>query len=279
MPGPHATPTRRQVRALAAASVVLGCLAACSEESDRAASEQPASGATPLTPDAAALDSASLVSTSVEGHELAEGTSVRMGFEDDVMSVSGACNTQFGAYEVDAGVLRWSEQPLTTMMACDEELAAQDDWIRGLLVAGMDATHDGASLVLTSGEVTVELEPEPEADLETLLGRTWSVVGTISDGSTSRVPPRGRTPRLEVGTDGLARIDSGCNTGRTTVRVDTTSLTFGTPTVTRVACPEPTRTVEQIVQSVLDGRSDYLRYDGSVLILVRDGSGLVFSVR
>jgi hypothetical protein len=55
-------------------------------------------------------------------------------------------------------------------------------------------------------------------------------------------------------------------------------VTFAPPTTTRAACPEPATSVEQIVLSVVDGRSDYLRYDGSVLVLVKDGAGLVFQI-
>lgn len=246
-----------------------------------AASTQAATGSdgAPLTPDAAALGSGSLVSTEVVGHELVDGTAVHLGFDAGTMSASAGCNTLFGAYDVTDGVLRWPAEPAATMIGCDEELAAQDDWLRDLLTTGVEATTDGAGLELSAGEVSLTMEPEPEADLESLLGRTWSVVGTISDGSTSRLPARVRTPRLVVGTDGLARLDTGCNTGRTRVRVDRTSITFSPPTTTRAGCPEPDSVVEQVVLSVVDGRSDYVRHDGSVLVLVKGDTGLVFSVR
>ena len=60
--------------------------------------------------------------------------------------------------------------------------------------------------------------------------------------------------------------------------VASTAVTFAPPTTTRATCPEPTNSVEQIVLSVVDGRSDYLRYDGAVLVLVKDGAGLVFQI-
>lgn len=259
---------------LAVALVLLG---ACGGDDDGEEAD-PSSGPTPLTADAALLESGSFVSTDVTGHEMVDGTVIELGFQDATMSVSAGCNTMFGGFDVQDGVLRFSDEPAATMIGCEEDLAAQDEWLRGLFTAGLDATTDGANLDLATDDVTVAMGAEPLADLETLLGRTWSVVGTISDGSTSRVPPPVRTPRLVVGADGLSRLDTGCNTGRTRVSVDRVSVSFSTPTTTRAACPEPAGTVEDIVLSVVDGRSDYVRYDGSVLILVKDGAGLVFSI-
>ena len=281
---PRSAATRAAPRARAVPGVVLvallGLLSSCGSEGDDSSADAggPTSDATPLTADAPFLELGSFVSTEVVGHDLVEDSTIQLGFADDTMSVWAGCNTMFGAFTVEDGVLRWSHEPASTMIGCEEDLADQDEWLRGLLLAGMTATTDGSALDLAVDDVTIAMEPEPQADLETLLGRTWSVVGTISDGTTSRVPPRVRTPRLVVGTDGLARLDTGCNTGRTRVTVDRVSVTFAPPTTTRVACPEPDSVVEEIVLSVVDGRSDYLRYDGSVLILVKDGAGLVFAI-
>lgn len=281
---PRSAPTRVVPRARAVPGAVLaallGVLGACGNEGDESSADsgEPTSDSTPLTADAPFLELGSFVSTEVAGHDMVEDSTIQLGFADDTMSVWAGCNTMFGAFTVEGGVLRWSHEPASTMIGCEEDLAAQDEWLRGLFLAGMTAATDGAALDLAVDDVTIAMEPEPQADLETLLGRTWSVVGTISDGTTSRVPPRVRTPRLVVGTDGLARLDTGCNTGRTRVTVDRVSVTFAPPTTTRVTCPEPDSVVEEIVLSVVDGRSDYVRYDGSVLILVKDGAGLVFAI-
>lgn len=233
---------------------------------------------TPLTSGMAFLEAATFVSTSVEGRELVADTAVRLSFDDDTLAASGGCNTAFGAFAIVDGVLSWDAGPAATMMACADEVAAQDRWLSDLLEAGVSATTDGADLVLSSETAALVLEREPPVALTTLLGRTRSVVGTVSDGSTSRLPSRTRTPRLEVGQDGLSRLDTGCNTGRTRVQVDRVSVSFATPTLTRVRCEEPDRTIEQIVLSVVDGRSGSVYYDGSVLLIVKDGFGLLFEV-
>ena len=165
------------------------------------------------------------------------------------------------------------------MMACSDELMAQDQWLAELFAAGVGVSADGATLTLTSGDVTIVLSRAPDEDLQEIFGKTWSAVGTMADGTTSRIPAVVRTPRLVVGNNGLSRLDTGCNSGRTTVTADDTSITFGHPAVTRRRCPEPERTIEQRVLSVVDGRSDYVVFDGSVLIVVKGDNGVVFQVR
>jgi hypothetical protein len=63
------------------------------------------------------------------------------------------------------------------------------------------------------------------------------------------------------------------------VTADATSINFGHPAVTRIRCQEPAGTIEQRVLAVADGRSDYVVFDGSVLIVVKGDNGLVFQVR
>jgi heat shock protein HslJ len=270
---------RPPVRAVATLVAVV-LLAACGSDGDgEAAGQTGESAREPLRSDMALLEAASFVSTSVEGRELLPGTEVWLSFDEDTLAVSGGCNTSFGASTLDDGTLGWESDPASTMIACSEEEAEQDAWVSDLLATGVAATTDGAELHLASEDVRLLLEREPPVALETLLGRTWSVVGTLTDGTTSRVPSRVRTPRLVVGEDGLARLDTGCNTGRTRVQVDRVSVSFAPPTVTRVRCREPDRTIERIVLSVVDGRSDYLTFNGWVLLVVKDGNGLVFEVR
>ncbi|NPC44465.1 META domain-containing protein [Nocardioides sp. zg-1230] len=274
--------TRPPVRAVVTLVAVV-LLAACGSDGDgEAAGESGGSGGSgrePLRSDMALLEAASFVSTSVEGRDLLPGTEVWLSFDEETLAVSGGCNTSFGAFTLDDGTLGWESDPASTMIACSEEEAEQDAWVADLLTTGVAVTTDGADLHLASGDVSLVLEREPPVALESLLGRTWSVVGTLTDGTTSRLPSRVRTPRLVVGDDGLARLDTGCNTGRTRVQVDRVSVSFAPPTVTRVGCREPDRTIERIVLSVVDGRSDYLTYNGWVLLVVKDGNGLVFEVR
>lgn len=283
-------PGRRPVAPVVALVLVLALVAGCGSGAD----EPGAAGTTGATTDegspdeegseepatAEGLAGTSWVSASVSGHELLPGTHVDLELEGGTMSASAGCNTVFGAYAVEDGRLRWAGEPASTLVDCPGEQGAQDLWLAALLADGVEATTRGLRLTLRSGEVTVVLDPqEPGADLAALLGRTWVVVGTLSEGVTRRVPDRGRRPSLVVGGDGLARVDTGCNTGRTVVRVDGDAFVLGPTTTTRQRCPQPDREIERRVLAVLDGRTDSAVTDGAVLVLTRGEEGLVVDVR
>ena len=268
--------------AAAAALLLGGLLAGCGSSDDGEEGGEPAtttgSSGTPVA-SVADLDGTTYESTSVECHELVPGQPVRIVFDGDTMSVSAGCNTLFGEYELSDGSLGWAGDPASTMLACEPELADQDAWLTELFTAGVDATSAGSTLTLTSGDVVIELADVAEANLDELLGRTWTVRGIVEDGVTSRVPSGVRNPRLEVGKDGLSRLDTGCNAGRTTVTVGEDFLTFGHPAVTRHACPGAAGGVEQAVLAVVDGRSDHVWYRAATLVVTKGNRGLVFEVR
>jgi heat shock protein HslJ len=132
-------------RTTIASVLVLGAslLAACGDDDDDAA---------PLS--AVDLDGRTFVSTDVDGQELVEGTSISFSFEGERISVNAGCNTMNGGYTLAAGTLE-APQLAQTMMACDEALMAQDEWIAGLLAAGAEVTLAGDQLTLVGGDVTV----------------------------------------------------------------------------------------------------------------------------
>lgn len=106
---------------------------------------------------AADLNGRTYTSTSVRGHELVEGTRVKLAFEDGRMSVNGGCNTMGADYEVDHGTLRWTGEVMSTLMGCAADLQAQDEWLNRLFTDGVDAEIDGDVLTLTTSEVSLEL--------------------------------------------------------------------------------------------------------------------------
>lgn len=118
-------------------------------------SSEPAGGGTEITVEA--LDGKTYESTSVTGHDLVEGSSIVVAFTDGSMAVSAGCNTMFGTPAVDDGVLRWTGTPAATLMACSDELMAQDTWLTDLFTAGLDVTGDTTSPTLTRDDVVIEL--------------------------------------------------------------------------------------------------------------------------
>ena len=184
----------------ASALLLVGLLAGCGSSDngdDGADTTTPTTSPTPTSTPVAAvadLDGTTYESTSVEGHELVPGEPVRVSFEGDTMSVSAGCNTMFGAYDVTDGTLAWSGEPASSLVGCEPELADQDAWLADLFTTGVEATLDGSTLTLTSGDVVMELTDVAETNLEDLLGRTWTVRGIVVDGVTSRVPSGVRNP-------------------------------------------------------------------------------------
>ncbi|WP_344045100.1 META domain-containing protein [Nocardioides panacihumi] len=106
------------------------------------------------------LAGATYVSTSVTGHTLVKGTSIKLVFDSGNMAVSAGCNTQTGPYTLAGENLNWKTQPASTMMACAEDLSAQDDWLRALFISGVATTIDGTKMTMVKADVTIELSKE-----------------------------------------------------------------------------------------------------------------------
>jgi heat shock protein HslJ len=247
--------------ALLVVSLLGAMVAGCSDDSDGGSADE-TGGGTP-SPSAAAvqaadLDGSTYTSTSVEGHDLAEGTTIQLGFENGSMSASAGCNTMFGPFDVSDGTLAWTAPPATTLIGCEPELSDQDQWLTDLLTAGVSAAADGSTLTLTSDDVTIELSSGAGEDLSAVLGRAWTAVGTIGDGTTTRLPRRSPRPTLNVAADGLARLFTGCNAGRVTVRVEGETLSFANARITNRACSGPAGQTEAVVIAVLDGPADHV---------------------
>jgi heat shock protein HslJ len=267
-------------RGPAAVLLVVALTAACGDSSDSSSSPSPAStDASPSTLDAAALDGRSYASTSVEGAELAEGTTVEVGFEGDTMSVWAGCNTAFGPFEVDGTTIAWTSEPAATMMMCDPGLVEQDRWLADLFRSGVDATAEGDALTLQADGVTIELATDTSDDLASLLGRTWTAIGTVSEGAVSRLPVDTRRPRLDVGADGLSRLFTGCRSGRVRVQVEGPALVFSNVTLQRGRCTGPAGQTERAVLALLDGASDSAELHDHLLVVTKGGEGLFFEVR
>ena len=266
-------------RGAAVALLVLTLTAACADSSDSTSSPSPTTDDSSSTLDAAAFAGRSYASTSVEGAELVEGTTIDVGFEGETMSVNAGCNTTFGPFEVDGTTIAWTSEPGATMMMCDPDLLEQDRWVTEFFQAGADATIEGDAMTLQAGGVTIELATDTPDDLSSLLGRTWTAIGTVSDGSVSRLPVDTRRPRLDVGADGLSRLFTGCRSGRVTVQVDETALVFSNVTLQRGRCTGPARQTERAVLALLDGASDSAELHDHLLVVTQGGEGLFFEVR
>lgn len=104
------------------------------------------------------LDGRELVSVSVDGHDLVEGTVITLSFADGSLSANAGCNTIFGSFDIDDGRLV-AEDLASTAMACADELMVQDRWLTDILAIGSTITTDGDSVVLDApGGATVAFD-------------------------------------------------------------------------------------------------------------------------
>lgn len=251
-------------------------LAACGEDDSDRATDPPADGASLTTAD---LADQTFHSTSIEGHALVAKSRLTLRFDADTMAVSAGCNTMSAPYEVTDGRLAWSTEAAATMIGCPDDLAKQDTWLAGLFREGIGADLDDTDLVLTDEGVTIHLAAVTDVPLDDAFARTWTLT-TIIDGDTAASVPASldRTPTIVVDADGQAQVDTGCNTGRTTVDVDGQRLTFSPMALTRMACPGSASQVEQAMVEVLSG-SVAASFDGTTLTLTASDAGLAFSVK
>jgi heat shock protein HslJ len=139
----------RTITVLAAVGVAVAlaaALAGCGDE------EGPASAAT-----AADLDGNTFVSTRAEGMTLVDESVVTLEFADGNVSANAGCNQMNGGYEVSDGTLQVGELA-STMMACPDDMARQDEQLAELLTSDPEVTLVGSELTLRSGDTVLVLD-------------------------------------------------------------------------------------------------------------------------
>ncbi len=271
----HRTTGRAELRlvlaSLAVAAVVLG-LAACGSDDDSSSTTEPSSGATEPAPaetdlSADALDGRTFTSTDVEGKELVDGSTLTFSFEGDMLGVNAGCNQQTTSYEIDGTTLRWTGVPAATMMACSDELMAQDTWVTELLTAGVEASLEGASLTMVSGGVTVVAEEQAAEELP-IVGTAWALESITTGETVSSVPVDVEAPTLSFADDGTVEVYAGCNRGGTTATIaeDGSTITFDPIATTKMACSPAAMDLEAQVLAVLDGEVQASTADGQLTL-------------
>jgi len=216
-----------------------------------------------------------LVSTGVTGHELVEGSTVRMSFEADQVSIQAGCNNIFGAYAVEGGTLQVNALGQTEM-ACAADLMAQDQWLISFLQSGPELTETADGIVLAGGGVELELTDREVADPDVALeGPTW-VLNTAHT-ATADTNIRGMENASLVFEDGNVRLNTGCNTGGGSYTLDGDSLTLGPLRQTLRACDETAMEIESLMTAVLNQMDLTVEIEASTLKLTApDGTALGF---
>lgn len=144
----RATPTLAITLLAVAGSLVL---ASCGDDED--------DGGAASAVAAADLNGRVFVSTSVEGHDLVDGSTVTLSFDADNVGAQAGCNTMTSGFTIEDGDLTIGTMA-STMMACSDELMAQDQWLASFLSDDPAISLDGDVLTLSESDVTITLSAQ-----------------------------------------------------------------------------------------------------------------------
>ena len=266
----------RSVPVLALSLGALIFVAACgSGSSSSAAPSASAAPSTVPTLTAADLDGNTYIVTGVQGHDLVKGSAITLRFDAGSLGISAGCNQMGGGYTITDGKLTVGAM-MSTEMACEEPLMAQDQWIAAS-VSGALVTLEGDTLTLAKDGVTVTATDKevakPDLPVE---GTVWMVEGLVSNQAVSSMPS-GVEASL-VFADGKVAVDAGCNSGSGAAEVGETTITFGPIATTKMFCEGAAGEVEQQVLGVLSGEVAYA-VDSDALQLRGAGGGLDLRAR
>lgn len=250
--------------ALALLTLSALALAACGSDDDTPDADDtlPPVGAAPTSDE---LDGSAFEATDVTGHDLVADSTISLSFQDGSLSANAGCNTMNGGYTIADGTLEVSGEMATTMMACADDLMAQDTWLSAFLTSGPAIGLDGTTLTLTGDDASITLAEIEDVDLA---GTTWVVTGTVATEAVSSVPLDAEAS-ITI-TDETVAVNTGCNTGSGGVEVGDDVLTFGPIATTKRACADDIMQLEAAVLAVLQGEVSY-EIDGRSLSLRTDG--------
>ena len=256
---------------LATAALVAACGGGSSATPSPSATPAPSAAAPGVAvPTLADLDGRTFIVTDSAGYEPVPGAEIALTFEDSRVAVHAGCNQMSGGYEITDGRLVVGPM-MSTEMACEEPLMAQDQWVAGFLPDAA-VTLDGDTLTLVKGDVTlIATDKEVARPDKPLVGTTWEVDGLVTGQAVSSMPA-GVTASL-VFADGTVAVRTGCNTGSGGAAIGDASVTFGPIGTTKMACEPAAMEVEQHVLSVLAGEVAY-SIDADTLQLRGAGGGL-----
>jgi heat shock protein HslJ len=208
---------------------------------------------------------------------LADGTRIRLVFDNGTLSASGGCNIIGGDLDIDGDVLHFSGASMTEM-GCEPARMAQDDWLVTFLTSNPTFVSDGFDLKLTSGTTVITLLDreiaEPDQPLTNI---TWGLASFIDGDAVSSVPV-GVSSQFTFADDGTFSANFGCNSGGGSYAIDGDTITFSDVVMTKMACGGAGGQVETAVLTVI-GSEDPITFafDAGSLTLMTGSIGLQLS--
>ncbi len=216
------------------------------------------------------------------GQTLVPGSTITLTFENGNISANAGCNTFFGSVDLAGNILS-APTLASTMMACEQALMDQDQWLSSFLASDPAWSYVDSTLELNNGTDTVVFSDLPVSQTAELEATGWKLTDLLSaGGSTVTAVGGGVTAWLRILPSGEAGLNTGCNGGGGSVEVTDAELTWGSLITTLIACEGDADTTERAMLTVLQGTTPYeiaANPSGATLtIMSTDGSqGLLFA--
>jgi heat shock protein HslJ len=252
----------RSLTILAVGVIVL--VTACGDDDSADDSDSSAAAETAPSGEVVAeqLNERSFLSTDVTGQTLVEGTWLSLTFADDRLGASAGCNTMSGGFEIVEETLVVADLALT-LMACPDDLAAQDEWFSALLTSSPEIVFADDVLTLTGADTTVVLADETTGPLN---GTTW-IIKSLAGPDGEVAAPIGASVTLTATTISVA---TGCNRGAGEARIGDGTLTIESLALTRMACEPELAEWEAALTAFLDGELTFEAADDQVVVTKGD---------
>lgn len=215
------------------------------------------------------------VSEGGQPKELMPGTQLSLTFGEDGIGASAGCNSMSASGGIQDGVLVLGDL-MSTEMACDPDLMAQEQWWVGLLVSQPRAEVGDRALTLTAGDRAVTMVSAETIPDEPLAGTQWRL-DTILQHDTASSVPAGTTATLVVKGSTLSVTVGDCRDTESPVEVAPSVLTVDPAAFGPSTCADGAAFVDQAVRAVFGaGDVPYVIEGDALRVSGPFGAGLVY---
>lgn len=207
-----------------------------------------------------------------------EGVDAGLTFnEDGTVSGNSGCNGLGGDYTVEGDEITFGEF-VSTLMACDDPIMAQEEAAHKVMTGTATYKIDGEGLTITKDSnvlvLTRETESTQEPEGSDLVG-SWKLVsyGTTETQSSALADVEAGLTFKE---DGSVTGTSGCNEFGGAYKVDGNEIAFEEIVSTLKLCDTPIMEQEEAMSQMMSESTAY-SIEGNTLSIVKNGMMLVFT--
>lgn len=204
--------------------------------------------------------------TELDGKPLVKDSVVTASFADDgVVTGSGGCNRFRAAYTISDNTIKIDEAIGATMMACAEDVMAQETAFFATLSTAGTFTMTAEVLTLANADGTEVAKFAVQS--QDLAGTNWKVI-SYNDGKQAVVSViEGADANLSFGADGTVSGTGGCNRITGGFSATEGKIKFDDElAMSAMACPEP--------EGVMEQEAAFVKALGSAATYTIDGNQL-----